>query len=224
MSTVVLLDLYDTLVCADWRALAADLASALRVSERKLLAAFETTREGRGTGRYGSLQGDIAATLTALGSPCDEALVAELEARALRFLAASIHVYDDVPRVLAALRAEGIRTAIVSNCDHATRAALTRMALPLDVDAVVLSCEARCRKPHPSIFERALAQIGAAPEDAIFVDDQAPYLDGARALGIQTFQIIRDFLYDDPPALGSHPTIRTLDELVSRLEPTVARP
>ncbi len=47
------------------------------------------------------------------------------------------------------------------------------------------------RKPDPGIYEAALEGIGADPPDALFVDDQTDYCDGARALGIDTRLIVR---------------------------------
>lgn len=217
MNRAVLLDLYDTLVCADWRALAAEMAACLRVDEQRLFAAFAKTRGGRGVGRYGSVQGDVAATIDALALPHDAAMLVEVEARLVQFLADSMHVYEDVPPALQALRAAGYRTAIVSNCDHATRAALSKCGIALDVDAVVLSCEAGCEKPHASIYELACARVEVAPARAVFVDDQPRFLDGARALGMRTFRIERAVSYSEAPETSEHPVITSLDELVRKL-------
>ena len=46
-------------------------------------------------------------------------------------------------------------------------------------------------KPDAAIFEHALERLGASAAETVFVDDQARYLDGARALGIATAQIVR---------------------------------
>lgn len=214
MVTAVLLDLYDTLICANWHHVVSNLVTRLGIDERRLLGAFEVTREGRGTGRYGSARGDIVAVSAALGLSLDDALVGELEAELIERLAGAVRVYEDVPRFLAMLRGKGVKSAIVSNCDYATRALLERVPLPLDVDSVVLSCEAGCVKPHADIFARALDELGATPEEALFVDDQASYLDGARALGIRTFRIVRDESYGEPSRTGTHAVVRSLDELV----------
>jgi HAD superfamily hydrolase (TIGR01509 family) len=41
------------------------------------------------------------------------------------------------------------------------------------------------RKPEPEVFTRLLARYGVAPENALFVDDDVPYVAGARAAGLR---------------------------------------
>jgi putative hydrolase of the HAD superfamily len=103
-------------------------------------------------------------------------------------LAASSHA------LLEALRARGLRLALVSNTaspDWLLRPVLERQGLVERVDAVVLSSEVGKRKPHPAIFERALAEVGAAPDEAVFVGDR---LDtdvlGASRAGMTTVQAL----------------------------------
>jgi putative hydrolase of the HAD superfamily len=53
-------------------------------------------------------------------------------------------------------------------------------------DVVVISGEARMRKPDPEIFTLALDRLGVAPAACVFVDDMAHNLEAARALGMTT--------------------------------------
>ena len=85
-----------------------------------------------------------------------------------------------------------MRTALVSNCSNATRPIVEQLGLPALFDAVILSFEIGVRKPEPGIYRAALDAIETAPADAVFVDDQTSYCDGARALGIDTRLIVRD--------------------------------
>ena len=57
---------------------------------------------------------------------------------------------------------------------------------------MLLSFEVGVRKPEPGIYLAALTALDADPADAVFVDDQTEYCDGARALGIDTRLIVRD--------------------------------
>ena len=54
-----------------------------------------------------------------------------------------------------------------------------------------MSFEVGARKPQPAIYRAALEAVGSEAADAIFVDDQADYCDGARALGDDTRLIVR---------------------------------
>ena len=51
-------------------------------------------------------------------------------------------------------------------------------------DVIVISAEERVRKPGAEIFRRALARLGVAPEEAVFVDDRLLNVEGARRVGM----------------------------------------
>ena len=137
-----------------------------------------------------------------------------LESDLLAFLRDNTHVYPDVRPVLRKLRDSGTRIAIVSNCDHATGPLLDNLGLSEDVDATVLSFAVRSIKPDPAIFEHALARLGVSGDDAIFIDDQPRFLDGARAVGIRTLQIARTPGHAPVAGVEEHPLISDLTALV----------
>jgi HAD superfamily hydrolase (TIGR01509 family) len=212
----VLIDLYDTLVWSEWPALRALIERRAGVSSRRLLDAFDLTRPSRSVGTYGSMEGDLAAVLQAAGLGRDEAMVRDLAGVITGFLETGVHLWDESLPVLRELRARGVKTAIVSNSDHGTRPVVERLGLPGEADAVVLSFEVGSAKPDPAIYRTALDALGATPEGSVFVDDQADYCDGAEALGIQSFLILRDGDTDaeDPNTDGGRGTIRDLRSLL----------
>jgi putative hydrolase of the HAD superfamily len=111
-------------------------------------------------------------------------------------LAASTHA------LLESLRARGLRLGLVSNTaspEWLLRPVLERQGLVERVDAIVLSSGVGKRKPHPVIFERALEEVGAPPEDVLFVGDrlEADILGASRA-GMRTVQALW-FRADDVP-------------------------
>jgi len=196
----VLLDLYDTLAWTEWPTMRAELEERFGVSEGELLRAFTTTRQARSTGAFGSAEGDLAAVLEAAGVAADAELVHELnETRMKAFAENGVHLWDDSLPTLRALRGRGLPTAIVSNCDHATRPIVDELGLEREADAVVLSFEVGVAKPDAGIYQAALDALGARPQEAVFVDDQAWYCEGAEAIGIRSFMIARD---DAAPAKG----------------------
>jgi putative hydrolase of the HAD superfamily len=96
--------------------------------------------------------------------------------------------------LLDALRERGIKTGLVSNAfdpGWLLRRDLDQMGVGERLDAVVFSSEVGKRKPHPSIFQRALDALDVAPEEALFVGDRL-YEDvrGARELGMTTVQAV----------------------------------
>ena len=66
------------------------------------------------------------------------------------------------------------------------------LGLDDEFDAVLLSFEVGAAKPDPVIYKEALARTGSKPEQAMFVDDQVRYVEGAVALGIRPLLMIRD--------------------------------
>jgi len=216
----VLLDLYDTLAWTEWPTMRAELEDRFGLGEAELLRAFTTTREARSTGAFGSAEGDLAAVLEAAGVLPDPELVHELSEARVRALADdAVHLWDDSVPTLHELRARGLRTAIVSNCDHATRPIVDDLGLAREVDAIVLSFEVGAAKPDPGIYRAALEAVGAGPEETVFVDDQAWYCRGAEALGIRSFMIRRD---DADPvegfgAAGDRDVLHDLRSLLDRI-------
>lgn len=218
--SAVLVDLYDTLVWTDWPVLRERIEERAALSGRALLDGFEKTRVARSIGTYGSIEGDLAQVLRAAGLERDDELAAELAETITTFLQTGVHLWDDSLVALRDLRAKGLRTAVVSNCDHGTRPVVERLGLTEETDAVVLSFEAGVAKPDAGIYRKALEALGAAPEEAVFVDDQLAYCEGAKALGIRPFLIVRD---DARPLEGvsssnGFETIHDLRSLVERLE------
>ncbi len=65
-------------------------------------------------------------------------------------------------------------------------------------DVVVTSEMAGAPKPSPKIFNYTLTQLQVAPEDALFIDDQASNVAGAEAAGLFAVQ------YTDLPTLQRH--------------------
>jgi putative hydrolase of the HAD superfamily len=91
---------------------------------------------------------------------------------------------------LAALRARGRRTAVVSNFDQRLRAILAGLGLAAELDAVVLPSDAGAAKPDPRIFRAALARLGADASEGVFVgDDRERDLDAASGAGLRAVDV-----------------------------------
>jgi putative hydrolase of the HAD superfamily len=188
----VLFDLYDTFVWSRWGELSDHVADRLGIDRAALHVAYDVTRPSRSTGAYGDAEGDMAAVVTAAGVDPDPSLIEELTAYERVFLAdGGITLYEDSLEVAAELRARGTRTALVSNCSHSTIRVVEQLGLADVLDVLVLSVTAGVAKPDAGIYRAALDGLGAEPEGAVFVDDQARYCDGAAALGIGTRLILR---------------------------------
>jgi putative hydrolase of the HAD superfamily len=86
---------------------------------------------------------------------------------------------------VAAARAAGVRTALVSN-SWGDAQIYARERFHELFDAVVISGEVGLRKPDPAIYRLAAERLGLAPERLVLVDDLPGNLKPARAMGIVT--------------------------------------
>jgi len=119
----------------------------------------------------------LAARLTTYsGTPVDPAGV-------LRRLFAGMGTDEDMYLLIAELRAAGLKVALLSNSWGNT---YPRGRLAELMDAIVISGEVGLRKPDPAIYRLVLERLDVAPQEAVFVDDAEPNLEGARAVGLVT--------------------------------------
>jgi putative hydrolase of the HAD superfamily len=107
---------------------------------------------------------------------------------------------------LDALRASGLATAVVSNMDHRLDAVLHGLGLRQRLDAVVRPPHARAAKPDAAIFLEGLRSVGAAPEEAVYVGDDAERdLAGARRAGLAAIDVGELATLEDLPRRLARP-------------------
>jgi pyrophosphatase PpaX len=98
-----------------------------------------------------------------------------------------LHAYDGIVDVLRALHRAGHPMAIVtSKVDWLARRALELVGIA-ELFPVLVGCDSCTHhKPHPEPVERALALLGVAPRDALFVGDSSHDIESGRAAGVRT--------------------------------------
>ncbi|MCU0310596.1 MAG: HAD family phosphatase [Acidimicrobiales bacterium] len=100
---------------------------------------------------------------------------------------------SDVVDLTLALRAEGYRTALITN-NVAEFADGWRAMIPVEdlFEVVVDSSAVGMRKPDPAIFRATLDQLGLAPHEAVFLDDAPGNVRAAEALGMRAILVEDD--------------------------------
>lgn len=108
----------------------------------------------------------------------------------------NFELFEDALPVLEELRAAQLRLGLVSNGIRDLREFVVHHRL--DVDAVVGSRAHGFVKPHPTIFQAALEQLGVEPAEAVMVGDSLEEdVEGARALGLRAILIDREDRHPD---------------------------
>ncbi len=219
----ILVDALGTLLALEPPAprLRAELAARLgiAVSERQAAQAIAAEigyyrahlDEGRDRASLEELRGRCAEALRA-ALPQEDAVRAVSNRSLTEALLASLHftAFPDVRPALAAWRAAGARTVVVSNWDVSLHGVLEGLSLTPLLDAILTSAEAGARKPSPAIFEHALRLARVTPEHAVHVGDNLDEdVAGARAAGVRAVLISRGG-GRSPPGVQ---TVRSLAEL-----------
>jgi HAD superfamily hydrolase (TIGR01662 family) len=121
-------------------------------------------------------------------------------------------LYEDVPAVLRELHGAGMKIGLISNTQRSLTAFQTHFELEGLFAVAISSFDHGYMKPHPSIFESALRQIGARPDEAVMVGDSLAHdIEGARRLGMRAVLVARSGRTGHCP--DDVPVIRTLREL-----------
>ena len=111
--------------------------------------------------------------------------------------------YPDALRVLSTLHERGVRVAVVSNIGWDLRPVLRAHGAEDFVDACVLSFEHGVQKPDPWIFEKACAELGVRPRDAVMVGDSRQADGGAAQIGCGFHHVEHLPTEERPHALSS---------------------
>ena len=121
-------------------------------------------------------------------------------------------LYDDVEDTLRALQANGLRLGLISNSHRPLRSFESHFGLHGLITATISSYDHGFMKPHPSIFEAALREMGVQAPEAVMVGDSLAHdVAGARQVGMTGILLARN----GPPKADAVdiPVIRSLGEL-----------
>ena len=126
--------------------------------------------------------------------------------------------YADAAPTLAALRAQGLQTAILSNGDPAMLGdAVNSARLAPLLDAVLSVEDVGVFKPDPRVYRLMTQRFGVAPQQIAFVSSNAWDAQAAAAFGAQVFWCNRTGQPDEYGLRGSAIVISSLAALPRHL-------
>ncbi len=135
----------------------------------------------------------LHALMERIGAPeAERPTVMRRVAEGFRDIRLWSRVLTETPQVLEALRAQGYFLGVISNSVGTMEVQLGRLNLAGYFSTVLDSAVVGVEKPHPEIFQMALARAGAAPSEALFVGDTyATDIGGAQLAGLRGVLIDR---------------------------------
>lgn len=127
--------------------------------------------------------------------------------------AAHWRVYPEVPGVLSALRAGGMRLLVVSNWDSSLPPLLEELGLTPYLDGILVSALFGSSKPGRAIFDEAIRLAGVGHAEALHVGDSLhDDYHGAREAGLRALLVDRSG--QAPAGIDS---VSSLDEVLDRV-------
>ena len=124
----------------------------------------------------------------ALGIELDAALLREITPPLFATEINGLICGEGTVEALASLATDGYRLGCVTNTlagTAAIRAMLRKHDLADLMGSVVVSADEGWRKPHRSLFEKAMRELAAAPRESVFVGDSPVHdIGGAKAAGM----------------------------------------
>ena len=228
----ILFDLDDTLVVFDgvaepaWREVCARYAGRaglpaeeLRGAIREVARAYWSDAERHRVGRLSleeTRRSIVAEALRRRGIAGDE-LARTIADDYSRLQESRIALFPDALETLGALRAAGVRLALVTNGNAVLqRRKIDRFGLERYFEACLVEGELGFGKPDRRVFELGLRAMGTEPDEAWCVGDNLDWdVRGAQAVGITA--IWKDNHRRGAPEVGVRPDriIRELSELLA---------
>lgn len=115
-------------------------------------------------------------------------------------------LFPDTLPTLEALKGK-YRLGVISDTWPSVNLVLDHFGLRKYFDCITFSYTLGVYKPHPRMYEDALAKMGLPPEQTVFIDDFTGNLEGAQAAGIQPVLIQAK---PDPDDTEDMPKIKTI--------------
>ena len=125
----------------------------------------------------------------------------------------NLSAYDEVPPLLARLKSEGQRLAVLSNGDpYMLNTALQSAGIADLFDAVLSVDSLKCYKPDPSVYALVGAHFDCQPQDVQFFSSNHWDVAGAGQFGFQTTWVNRKELIWDNLPKPPHQIVSNLNE------------
>ncbi|HEY8172991.1 MAG TPA: HAD family hydrolase [Dehalococcoidia bacterium] len=162
----------------------------------------------------------------ALGIELDDALLREITPALFATEHDALICADGTVDALVSLHGDGYALGCITNTladTAAIRAMLRLHGVEALMNSVVVSADEGWRKPHASLFKKAMRELDVEPFETVFVGDSPPHdIAGAKACGMHAVltqqYVARPYegFEPQPDAIITH--VRELPAVIARLE------
>ena len=192
----VIFDLFGTLIDflpdEDYELAVSQVADILSVPFDDFKRVWSASRNTRDLGTFGSVEGDLRNALDTLGLPIPPDKVAQAAKIRLDLYWRNLEPRAGAVETLAALRALGLKTGLITVCAPELHQLWSGSALSPLMDAAVFSCIEGLTKPDPEIYLTACRRLQVTPERCLYVGDGGyRELAGAQVVGMHPVMIER---------------------------------
>lgn len=123
--------------------------------------------------------------------------------------------YPDAVRILRMLKERNVKVGVLSNFSLASLdASLEAVGLRQWIDVACAAMVIGYTKPQAEAYLHVAKELGVSPEGCLFVDDEMPCVEGARAVGMKAYWVNRNLMESDPNAFILH-NLDAIDKLLS---------
>lgn len=221
----VLFDFFGTLTrCVQRGSAHRTIAELLGCSTDTLIEVLDRSYYQRASGRFGDAEATLRWVCGQAGvHPSDEAVRAAVASRN-RAVRADTRLRAEAVPVLAALRGQGVRTGLISDCTHELPAFLPQLAVAPLLDVRVFSVQVGRCKPDAALYLTACHRLHLTPADCLYVGDGGSQeLTGAERAGMTAVRLAAPDLARHMVFNADHgwdgPALTSLTEVLDLLDP-----
>lgn len=164
------------------------IAADCGIEEKKFREIWNTSEDDRTIGKR-TTEGVIEEILRVNGRYSDELYNMIINKRATAKLDCFNHINPDVIPMLEALRNNGYKIALITNCFTEEQVVIRSSEIFKYFDVACLSCELGIKKPDRQIFKHCLNELGLEAGECLYVGDGGSHeLEAAAEVGMKPVQ------------------------------------
>jgi putative hydrolase of the HAD superfamily len=190
----VIFDLFGTLIPSfsepEYREKVKQVASLIQASPQDFWDLWSATLNESMLGIIPGLEAKIVYISQKLGVQAEPEQLKAAEKMFYEYEADNMSPRPEAAEVLLKLKAQGLKTGLISDCSGEGPELFQRTLLAPLIDAAIFSCSVNMHKPDPQIYHLALKRLAVKAQDCLYIGDGGSReLTGASGVGMHAVQL-----------------------------------